>query len=97
MSALRYLESECIIHRDIKLENLFLSIGDDSQLKITLGDFGFADRLPNRHSLTKECLGSPVYLAPEGLEGRGMGLKSDIYSAGVYNYFNFLDCAFQSS
>ena len=51
-----------------------------------LADFGFAIQLESKIQKTKEILGSPLYVAPEGLSGLGLGLKSDIYSLGVTLY-----------
>jgi serine/threonine protein kinase len=43
LSALSYLHSKCIAHRDIKLENVML---DDHQ-NVKLIDFGFSTQIPN--------------------------------------------------
>ena len=71
-----------IIHRDIKPDNIFF----DSKGDAFLGDFGFAIQLDSKTHKTKEILGSPLYVAPEGLSGDGLGLKSDIYSLGITFY-----------
>lgn len=41
--AVKYLHSEKVIHRDLKLGNLFLS----DKLEIKIGDFGLASKLTN--------------------------------------------------
>jgi len=43
MSALNYLHSKCIAHRDIKLENVML----DLNRNVKLIDFGFSTQIPN--------------------------------------------------
>jgi serine/threonine protein kinase len=43
ISALQYLHSKCIAHRDIKLENVML----DSSRNVKLIDFGFSTQIPN--------------------------------------------------
>ena len=43
MSALNYLHSKCIAHRDIKLENVML----DTKGNVKLIDFGFSTQIPN--------------------------------------------------
>ena len=43
LSALSYLHSKCISHRDIKLENVML----DNYRNVKLIDFGFSTQIPN--------------------------------------------------
>jgi MAP/microtubule affinity-regulating kinase len=43
ISALQYLHSKCIAHRDIKLENVML----DQYKNVKLIDFGFSTQIPN--------------------------------------------------
>ena len=50
-----------IIHRDVKLENIFCE--DDKETNIKLGDFDLACYI-NKIDYKKEC-GTPGYLAPE--------------------------------
>ncbi|PJF19989.1 BMA-PAR-1, isoform d [Paramicrosporidium saccamoebae] len=77
-SAIKYMHDHNIAHRDIKLENAFLSGG-----VAKLGDFGFAARaLPNQEC--DEWLGSPEYSAPEILRNEPYHPKrSDSWSLGV--------------
>jgi len=60
ISALAYLHSKCIAHRDIKLENLLLD--DFNNVKII--DFGFSTCIPNEKKIKMFC-GTPSYMAPE--------------------------------
>lgn len=65
-----------IAHRDIKLENILL----DANYNIKFTDFGFA----SCSALKGEKKGSPIYAAPEVLEGKCIdGCASDIFSCGV--------------
>ena len=73
---LLYLNSNSIIHRDIKPANIFLSKG-----RAKIGDFGFATYC---HAEFKDIsIGSPAYMAPEGLLHHIYGLKTDVWSFGV--------------
>jgi len=58
--AVEYMHASCIVHRDIKLENLLRM--DDERIVIT--DFGFATSAASDQSLKTAC-GSPCYAAPE--------------------------------
>lgn len=49
-----------VIHRDLKLGNLFLS----DKLEIKLGDFGLAAKLDSHKERRKTKCGTPNYIAP---------------------------------
>ena len=66
VKALKYLHNLKIIHRDLKLANLFLS--DNMQLK--LGDFGLATKLEFEGERKRSLCGTPNYIAPEILDGK---------------------------
>ena len=66
ISALKYLHAYRVIHRDIKLGNLFLS----EKMEIKLGDFGLATKLEFEGERKRTICGTPNYIAPEILDGR---------------------------
>ena len=75
-----------IVHRDIKPENIMIS--NTGEVKVA--DFGLA-RLagdPKATDLTQIgiTMGTPLYMSPEQIEGRGVDQRSDIYSLGVTCY-----------
>ena len=79
MSALSYLHSKSIAHRDIKLENVML----DSRSNVKLIDFGFSTQVPNDMKIKLFC-GTPSYMAPEIVNKvEHCGPPADIYSTGV--------------
>lgn len=81
--ALKYLHSNRIIHRDLKLGNLFLN----DKLEIKVGDFGLAAKLSFEGEKRKTICGTPNYIAPEILEGKtGHSYEVDIWSLGVIIY-----------
>ena len=83
IKALKYLHQLKIIHRDLKLANLFLS--DTLQLK--LGDFGLATKIEFEGERKRSLCGTPNYIAPEILDGkRGHSFEVDIWSLGVIIY-----------
>ena len=77
-----------IVHRDLKPENLFLAIEPDGNECLKVLDFGIA-RSRTRQALTKGHVGvgSPGYMSPEQVEGRGnVDARSDIWALGVVMY-----------
>ncbi|XP_053992414.1 probable serine/threonine-protein kinase 2 isoform X2 [Hylaeus volcanicus] len=82
-SALAYLESQGIIHRDIKLENLVLHDPNDPS-SVKLIDFGLSTFLNTPRSRMR-C-GSPGYVAPEIISKQTYGSSADVFSAGVVLY-----------
>ena len=83
VKALKYLHNLKIIHRDLKLANMFLS--ENMQLKI--GDFGLAIKLEFEGERRRSLCGTPNYIAPEILDGKtGHSFEVDIWSIGVCMY-----------
>ena len=83
IKALRYLHSHRVIHRDLKLGNLFIS----EKMEIKVGDFGLATKLEFDGERKRTVCGTPNYIAPEILEGKtGHSYEVDIWSLGVIMY-----------
>lgn len=83
ISALKYLHAHRVIHRDIKLGNLFLS----DKMELKLGDFGLATKLEFDGERKRTICGTPNYIAPEILEGtHGHSYEVDTWSLGVLIY-----------
>ena len=66
VGGLRYLHRNRIIHRDLKLGNLFLG----PRMEVKIGDFGLAAKLEFHGERKRTICGTPNYIAPEVLEGR---------------------------
>ena len=83
LSALKYMHSHRVIHRDIKLGNIFLS----DKMEIKMGDYGLAAKLEFDGERKRTICGTPNYIAPEILDGRnGHSFEVDIWSFGVLMY-----------
>ena len=83
VSALSYLHSLNIAYRDLKPENILL----DAEGHTIITDFGFAKVMtgsPGGVSYT--MCGTPEYLAPEILQGRGHTKNVDWWSLGILMY-----------
>jgi len=90
VDAIRYCHEMGFIHRDLKPENLLYETNsEDSVIKIS--DFGLARYLPQEQYATTAC-GTPGYVAPEIISGKGYGKEVDIWSIGIVLYI--LLCGF---
>ena len=83
IQALIHLHDRNIVHRDLKLGNIFLT----GKMELKLGDFGLAKKLSFRDEKISEMVGTPAYMAPEILENKGYSLEVDIWSLGVIMYY----------
>ncbi len=80
-TALETCEKHNIIHRDIKVDNIFVSSNGDYKL----GDFGIARQLEaTQGEMSKK--GTLMYMAPEVFRGENYNKTADIYSLGIVLY-----------
>jgi hypothetical protein len=83
-SALYYLKTIGIVHRDIKLDNiLFQNSYTDGEVKIV--DFGLLS-ICEPQSMVSGFVGTPEYLCPEVILKRNYDCKADVWSLGVVFY-----------
>ncbi|XP_033986297.1 serine/threonine-protein kinase PLK1 [Trematomus bernacchii] len=82
LKGVHYLHNNRVIHRDLKLGNIFLN--DDMELKI--GDFGLATKIEFEGERKKTLCGTPNYIAPEVLCKKGHSYEVDIWSLGCILY-----------
>ena len=73
-----YLHAQHVAYRDLKPENVLL----DKFGYVKLADFGFAKRLLDGRKTSTLC-GTPEYLAPEVVLGRGHDKAVDLWSLGI--------------
>ena len=85
VSAMLYLKQCNVVHRDIKLENIFLKFSAEFPIAwntYVLGDFGSAT-LASTLEKNPSRVGSWAYMAPEVLCGVRYGHEVDVWSLGV--------------
>uniref|UniRef100_A0A672IEP9 Serine/threonine-protein kinase PLK n=1 Tax=Salarias fasciatus TaxID=181472 RepID=A0A672IEP9_SALFA len=82
LKGVQYLHNNRVIHRDLKLGNIFLN--DDMEVKI--GDFGLAAKIEFDGERKKTLCGTPNYIAPEVLCKKGHSYEVDVWSLGCILY-----------
>ncbi len=83
MLAVDYAHQRGVYHRDLKPENVMVTESD----RIKVMDFGLA-RAVDSKTLTQigQTMGSPKYISPESVAGKGADDRADQYSLGVMVY-----------
>jgi len=77
--AMSYLHERNIVYRDLKPENIM--VDEDGYIKVI--DFGTAKIIEDR---TYTIVGTPHYMAPEVVVGKGYGLMVDFWTIGICLY-----------
>src|SRR5580704_5730196 len=81
-SGLKEAHTLGIVHRDLKPENVMV----DFQGNVKILDFGAARPIEAVTRLTGAMVGTPAYMAPEQVAGKGVDYRTDIYSLGLILY-----------
>uniref|UniRef100_A0A8C3B5Y7 non-specific serine/threonine protein kinase n=1 Tax=Cairina moschata TaxID=8855 RepID=A0A8C3B5Y7_CAIMO len=86
VSALYYLHSHRILHRDMKPQNILL--GKDGVIKLC--DFGFARAMSIHTMVLTSIKGTPLYMSPELVEEKPYDHTADLWSVGCILYELFV-------
>lgn len=89
VEAVKYLHSNHITHRDLKLENILIT----SNMEVKLTDFGLSKLGLSDHEMMQTRCGTPMYVSPEILRGDKYDHRVDLWSLGVVLYI-LLHCSY---
>ncbi len=81
-AGLREAHLQGIVHRDLKPANIMV----DPAGNVKIMDFGIARLAQDNGQLTGTVAGTPAYMAPEQVQLKPVGPRTDIYSIGLVFY-----------
>ena len=86
-----------IIHKAIKLENIFMKLNDEKKTNNNINDYTFKLSGYENEELIKEYIkydkfDKIISLAPEMLQGENYDNKIDLYSIGIVMYQLYFNC-----
>jgi tRNA A-37 threonylcarbamoyl transferase component Bud32 len=82
-----------VIHRDLKLDNVFLVPVEGGVERVKLLDWGIAKEVASdvHCTIDGQLVGTPQYLSPEQARGAVLTPATDVYSLGVMAFELFLE------
>lgn len=80
--AIKHCHDRKILHRDLKAQNIFLTVQD----YVKLGDFGIAKVFQKTQDKAMTLVGTPYYLSPEIILSKPYNFEADIWALGVLLY-----------
>ena len=84
-----FLHQQGIVHRDLKSQNILLEGYPGDKIIPKVCDFGLAksrDAMETANATSTQQVGTPLWMAPEVVQGGGYGSECDIYSYSIIMY-----------
>ena len=88
--ALYAAHEQSVIHRDLKPDNIMLTLGRGGRYRVKVLDFGIAKLLDEGESgltQTGTVFGTPEFMSPEQASGEPVDGRSDIYGVAMILYY----------
>lgn len=85
LKGVEFVHNRGVVHRDLKPDNFLLGGEDGWTVKIC--DFGSAVLMPPEGGKLINSCGTPVFMSPEMISGKGYGGATDMWSLGATVYW----------
>ena len=82
--AIAYLHKNLLLHGDIKLENILVSLEEELVVHVT--DFDCSEKLSDKRARVKKQWGAVTHWSPECFLEQKVGLKADVWALALVVY-----------
>jgi serine/threonine-protein kinase len=86
LAGLGHAHAQGIIHRDVKPENIVITVVEGQGEQVRILDFGLAKLRDEKTVTTGVAVGTPGYMSPEQTVGEIVDERADIYAVGIILY-----------
>ena len=91
LRGLEHAHGHGVVHRDLKPDNIFVTLDHERRELLKIVDFGIAKLLKKQapdglKTKVGAIVGTPAYMSPEQAMGTGIDDRADLYSLGVILY-----------